>query len=347
MDNILGSNCMNSPDLREKMSLIEKFFAVLSDDKQASIREVAERFLHPEVRWHVAHPVNDLRGIEQVVHDFLVPLMNALPDLERKAYISVPGEDGGSHWLDGTGYFVGTFTRPLFGIPPTGKTLYLRYTDMVEIKDGKIKACYIIPDFLDAMKQAGVYPLRPSLGYTGAMAPPAKMDGLCREDDDPDYSASSRQLVMNMLDCLRRYDGKSLESMDLENYWHPDFMWYGPGGIGTTRGIKGFRKHHQGPFLKAFPDRDVDHHVNTVACGEYVATGGWPHMHGTHSGGDWLGLPPTGCYLSLRVMDIWRREGKLLRENWVAIDIPHMLQQMGLDVFAQMKSIVNAGVSSD
>jgi hypothetical protein len=64
-------------------------------------------------------------------------------------------------------------------------------------------------------------------------------------------------------------------------------------------------------------------------------------MHGTHSGGDWLGLPPSGQYLSLRVMDIWRREGNLLKENWVAIDIPHMLQQMGLDVFAQMKAIIN------
>ena len=60
-------------------------------------------------------------------------------------------------------------------------------------------------------------------------------------------------------------------------------------------------------------------------------------MHGTHSGGDWLGLPASQRHLSLRVMDIWRREGNRLRENWVAIDIPDMLMQMGLDVFAQMK----------
>jgi hypothetical protein len=78
MDNNLGSNCMNLPDLSEKMNLIEKFFAILSDDKQASIREVAERFLHPEVRWHVAHPVNDPRAIEQVMHEFLIPLMKSI-----------------------------------------------------------------------------------------------------------------------------------------------------------------------------------------------------------------------------------------------------------------------------
>jgi hypothetical protein len=162
---------------------------------------------------------------------------------------------------------------------------------------------------------------------------------LCPGDADPARGAVSIRLIMEMLDCLRQYDGEHLESIDLAKYWHPDFMWYGPAGIGTTRGIEGFRQQHQGPFLEAFPDRDVDHHACTVACGNYVATGGWPHMHATHSGGGWLGLPPSRQYLSLRVMDIWRRDGKLLRENWVAIDIPHMLLQMGLDVFAQMKAI--------
>jgi predicted ester cyclase len=184
-----------------------------------------------------------------------------------------------------------------------------------------------------------VYPLRQSLGHNGLVMPPSTLDGICSLDRDDKRGEKSVALVMDMLDCLRRYDGERLESMDLENYWHPDFMWYGPGGIGTTRGINGFRSQHQGPFLTAFPDRDVDHHANTVACGDYVATGGWPHMHGTHSGGGWLGLPPSQKHLSLRVMDIWRCEGDRLRENWVAIDIPDMLMQMGLDVFAQMKAI--------
>ena len=58
-------------------------------------------------------------------------------------------------------------------------------------------------------------------------------------------------------------------------------------------------------------------------------------MHGTHSGDGWLGLPASGVHLELRVMDIWRREGAMLKENWVAIDIPHMLLQMGIDIFNQ------------
>mgnify|MGYP001819759894 FL=1 len=315
---------------------LERLYAgPLPADRSAWLAR-AESLLAADIQWHVAHPVNGLAGAASTVDQWLLPLQRALPDLERRPLITLIGD---GPWLAGTGVFLGTFSHDLFGIPATGRALYLRYTELVRIDAGRVVESYLIPDFLDAMWQAGCYPLRPGLGHPGVVPGPASQDGLWPDAISDTRSASSEQLVMDMLDCLRRYDGVSLESMDLENYWHPDFMWYGPGGIGTTRGIQGFRAHHQGPFLKAFPDRDVDHHACTVACGDYVATGGWPHMHGTHTGGDWLGLPATGRRLELRVMDIWRREGDLLRENWVAIDICHMLDQMGLDVFAQSHSL--------
>ena len=321
------------------MNPIERLYESLAGGDRDQIHRVAESTLCADVAWSACHPVNDLNGIDAVVEQFLLPLAQAMPDIERRAFIHIPGQFHDQQWIAGTGYLVGTFSSSLFDIPPTGQTLYLRYSELVQIEQGRISRCYLFPDFLDAMQQAGVYPLRASLGHGGLIMPPASLDGICSDNADPQYSASTVQLIMDMLDCLRKYDGKSLQSMDLETYWHPDFMWYGPAGIGTTRGINGFRLHHQGPFLSGFPDRDVDHHACTVACGDYVATGGWPHMHATHTGGGWLGLPPSGQHLSLRVMDIWRREGDLLKENWVAIDIPHMLQQMGLDVFAQMRAI--------
>ena len=292
-----------------------------------------------------------------MVEQFLKPLLLALPDIERKPFIMLSNriecsswveptiltqgadDDEGDCWIDGTGYFMGTFKSPLFDIPATHRTLYLRYTEMVRIESQKITECYLIPDFIDVMNQAGVNPLRKSLGHSGQVMPPTTQDGLRHFNDSPAESAISSQLVLDMLDCLGRYDGKSLLSMDLENYWYADFMWYGPAGIGTTRGIEGFRQHHQGPFVRSFPDRSVDTKINLLASGNYVATGGWPHMTGTHSGGEWLGLPPTNKALTLRVMDIWRREGNLLKENWVAIDIIDMLMQMDLDVFAQMREL--------
>ncbi len=342
----------------QSLNLIESFYAALkapSSSGKRSIEQTAQDFLHKDVRWSAAHPINNLQGPDQVVEEFLKPIMVALPDMERKPFVAVsdyPGSgvwmeqmDEGfepSYWIDGTGYFVGTFANALFGIPPTGRTLYLRYTEMVKIENQKVVECYLILDFLDAMSQAGVNPIRESLGHPGLIMPPTTLDGLQPKSTSLVESNKSAKLVLDMLDCLGRYDGTDLLSMDLENYWHPDFVWYGPGGIGTTRGIDGFRNHHQGPFLKGFPDRSVDTKVNIIASGNYVATGGWPHMSATHTGADWLGLAPGGKELSLRVMDIWRREGDLLKENWVGIDIIDMLMQMGLDVFTEMEKLQRA-----
>lgn len=38
----------------------------------------------------------------------------------------------------------------------------------------------------------------------------------------------------------------------------------------------------------------------------------------------------------MRVMDFWRREGDLLAENWVLIDIVDIFRQFGVDLFARL-----------
>ena len=320
------------------LNIIEKFYQNYFTASQSEQAEVASNALNADVKWCVAHPVNDLNGPHAADEAFLAPLKHALPDAERRPLIVMDGEYEGRTWYNSTGYFVGTFENSLFGIPATGKTLYLRYTEMVCVENGQITESYLIPDFIDAMNQARVNPMRRSLGHDGLVMAPATADGFNHGEVCPDRSEKSKQLVEDMLGCLGRFDGKDLYSMDLENYWHSDFMWYGPAAIGTTRGIKGFRNHHQAPFVFAFPDRSVDIELNILAQNDYVSTGGWPHMHGTHTGhSGWLGLAPTGKHIELRVMDIWRRDGELLKENWVAIDIAHIMLQLGYDLFGQMK----------
>lgn len=313
------------------MSIISEFYRALQGN--GSLTDSALN----DVKLHVSYPINDVTGLEQIQSEYWQVLTNSLQDIERKPFIEFESEYQGKQWVAATGYFVGTFNKALLDIPATGKTLYLRFTELVQLEQGKVSDYYIILDFLDAMNQAGVNPLRKSLGHDGLIMPPSTMDGLSPLEDSPEQANQTEQLVMDMLDELGRFDGKSLESMKLENYWHSDFMWYGPAGVGTTRGISGFRKHHQGPFVFSFPDRVVDHKATIIKKGNYVATGGWPHMHGSHLTGGWLGLPPCGKELELRVMDIWRREGDKLKENWVGIDIIHMCKQMGLDVFEMMK----------
>jgi predicted ester cyclase len=289
------------------------------------------------VVFNAAYPINEVVGLKAITDDYWPLFKNAFEHFERKAFIEFDSDYNGERWLASTGYFSGVFVDDLLGIPATGRLLYLRFTELVKIVEGKISHYYIIFDFLDVMHQVGVSPLSKSLGHSGAILPPTTMDGLSPIVFDETQTDESESLVLNMLDELGKFDGKSLLSMQLDKYWHKDFMWYGPAGIGTTKGIQSFRDHHQGPFVFSFPDRVVDHKACIVKKGNYVATGGWPHMHGTHSSGGWLGLPSTNKKLELRVIDIWRRDGHLLKENWVAIDIIHICKQMGLDVFAEMK----------
>ena len=317
------------------MSLINNFYSALADNSDL------EQFAAKDMKLHVSYPINDINGLDEVNSHYWQLLSKSMANIERKAFIEFQSEYEGKDWIAATGYFVGRFESSLLGIPATGKTLYLRFTELVQLEDNKITDYYIILDFLDVMNQAGVNPLRKSLGHDGLIMPPSTMDGLHIQESSPEQANDSENLVMEMLEELGRFDGKSLESMNLRGFWDPDFMWYGPAGIGTTRGIDGFRKHHQGPFVFSFPDRVVDHKATIIKKGNYVSTGGWPHMHGSHLVGGWLGLPPSGKELELRVMDIWRREGSLLKENWVGIDIIHMCKQMGLDVFEMMKLTYN------
>lgn len=330
------------------VEVVTRFYAALC----AGDRGAAKRLLAPDVGWHAAHPINDLVGVDAFFERYWMPIAAALPDVEYRPFVRVAGYydgreldgDGASgEWVNATGYLLGTWKASLLGIPPSFRSLYLRFGELIRVADGRIVEAYVIPDFIDAMVQRGVSPLRASVGHPGLVLAPLTMDGVERPTGDPESSAASLRLVLDMLAGLGRFDGVSLFSMDQERYWHPDFMWYGPGGIGTSRGLDGFRAHHQGPFLKAFPIRGVDRTKSLVADGNYVATGGWPHMTAVHKGAGWLGLTPTQRKITLRVMDFWRRDGALLRENWVSIDIIDILRQFDLDVFAQMHELLGDG----
>jgi hypothetical protein len=44
-----------------------------------------------------------------------------------------------------------------------------------------------------------------------------------------------------------------------------------------------------------------------------------------------LGQGPSHDWVFMRVCDWWRRESELLVENWVFVDVPHVLLQLGYD----------------
>jgi hypothetical protein len=90
-------------------------------------------------------------------------------------------------------------------------------------------------------------------------------------------------------------------------------------------------------------DKKFVGHVCRFAEGNYACFFGWPNLSNMPLGG-WLGLPGGKVQSKMQVVDVYRREGDMLAENWVFIDIPHWLKQQGLDVLARTQKILNPEV---
>jgi predicted ester cyclase len=50
-----------------------------------------------------------------------------------------------------------------------------------------------------------------------------------------------------------------------------------------------------------------------------------------------MGLPPSNKLCEFRVIDIYRREGKKLKENWIFIDMLHFFKQQDVDILANLQ----------
>ena len=290
---------------------------------------------------HLAFPFETLSGPEQLCRDVFASLSKSFPDLERRDTIVIDGATPtGSNWVGCCGFYTGTFQSPWLDIPPTGHQASIRFHEFFRFELGKVVEMQALWDIPELMMQAGAWPMSPSLGREWHVPGPATQDGLHPERCEHNNSLS---IVGDMLAALGEFAKGGVEAMRLEDYWHPSCSWYGPAGIGTCRGIRGFRDWHQIPFLNAMPDRVGSLGTgNLFAEGNYVGFTAWPGMRMTISDNGWLGIAPSNQKITMRSLDFWRCEDELIRENWVLIDILDVYSQIGVDVFARMREFNKA-----
>ena len=310
---------------------------------------------HPDAAWRGSHPWNEMQGLEAIERMVWGPLLASFPDLERRDSIVMGGHFEGRDYVGMVGHLVGSFRQAWNGIPANDQVVYLRYGEFHQLVDGKIVQSTVLADILDLVRQAGFWPMAPSLGQEGMWPGPYSSDGLLLTPQDAAESPASLQLTLAMQGSLGAYDDtrnagrEGLLTMPQARYWHPKMMWYGPSGIGSTRALEGFVDYHQLPFRTAFPNdpgkprssqlgKDGKSHYVRIGDGKYSATGGWPSRYVNHLGGNWLGLPATGRALTMRVMDFYLADQGLIRENWVPIDILQVLMQLDVDVLARVRS---------
>ncbi len=329
---------------QQNKRLIKQLADVMYDFQANAVRNTLEQLMSSDCIVHMGHPFGDMSGPEQLYSNVYAGIFKAIPDLERRDYIRIAGpSETNDQWVGCAGFYTGVFAHPWLGIRATGHLVTIRYHEFFRIENNQIVEIQALWDLPDWLRQAHAWPMAPSLGQEIHVPGPAGNEGLSDQLYTAEHSDTTRKHIIDMLTDMTRHPLQGgPELMKMEQYWHPKMNWYGPSGIGTCRGIDGFRQWHQIPFLNAMPDRgqypdEVNHHF--FAQGNFAAVTGWPDMAQTISNDGWLGIAPTGQKLHLRSLDFWRLENGLIRENWVLVDLMDVFAQVGVDVLARARQL--------
>ena len=301
-------------------------------------------FFAADANINVVHPFNELQGADTYLNKFLRPLQNSFDGLYRRNDIFMAGQFEGQDWISSTGYYVGRFAQDWIGIKATGMLSYLRYGEFHRVEQGKVLESYIYLDIPELMIACNQWPLSMgpgmSRGHTGLIQGPASRDGVIIDATDPIEDQRSYQIVTDMLAGLATKDEA------WRPYWHENMMWYGPGAFGSFVGIDEFASF-QVPFESQFDGwsggskgNGMTKHFTRYGEGNYTCSGGWPSLTGVNVK-PFLGQGPTNKRVFMRVCDWWRREDSLLIENWVFVDVPHVLLQLGFDPLPNWQSRQN------
>lgn len=284
------------------------------------------------------YPLKRLQGADCLIEQLWQPLLRAFPDLQRRPYILLANNFEGREWVASSGDFIGTFALDWLGIPASGATVKFRYGEFCCMRDGKIVEIRLLVDLPDLIRQADRSVLPPSYGRDMWIPGPLTGDGVLLAYADEAESDKTLALVEAMIfGGLNEYDQRHQDSQGLERFWHEDMVWHGPVGAGSAFGMDEFLRNAQGPIVSAFPDRKGVGHQARIAEGLYAASTGWPSLVGTHRG-EFLGWTPTGGQVGWNIMDFWRRDGDLLRENWVLIDLIDAALQSDVELYPPLRA---------
>ncbi|EAR52898.1 hypothetical protein OG2516_10561 [Oceanicola granulosus HTCC2516] len=309
------------------------------------IGSILAKAMTPDAVWRGFHPFNKLTGPEAVAERFWGPLRQSLTRMQRRQDIFFAGRneiDGfASTWVVSMGHLMGLFDRPWLGIPPTGKMAFLRYSEFNRIEDGRIAETAMYFDIPHLMMQAGLNPFPPQTAAHLVQPGPLTHEGLLFDDAPEAEGAATRAAINAMIGDLGTWrSGLSLEE-ELARTWADDMIWWGPAGIGATYTIERYAKQHSGPFRAAFTDRSKTRHLARLAEGHYGGFFGWPNFTARHKGG-FMGMPGSDTPGEMRVIDIYRRDGDKLAENWIFIDLLHFWKTQGVDILERTVRIAGA-----
>jgi len=147
------------------------------------------------------------------------------------------------------------------------------------------------------------------------------------KNNDLSKTKKTQEVIESMVDGLNDH-----RIEDIGEFFSENFRWMGNFGCGTKSGLKEFQNNWQKPFQEAFSNKVCIDEAR-LFMGEWAAAFG--KQEAIHSG-EFMGIKPTGKKVEIRYMDFWKvSEGKI-KDNWVMVDFPFVMKQLGVDIFNGM-----------
>jgi len=317
-------------EFQTEKTLVRHFYTEL-DKEGADLHGVLQSHTDENFLWHGYHPFDELNA-DQLVERFWLPLRGAIKHMQRREDVFFAGlnEIDGykSTWVVSMGHLMGLFDEPWLNIQPTGKMVFLRYCEFHQVEHGKIQQSSMYFDIPHLMIQAGLHPFPQATAMHMVQPGPMTHDGLLYDEQDPSVGKDTLSLINKMINELGQWQSELSLEDELRQSWAEDMIWWGPAGIGATYTIERYAQQHSAPFRAGLDDRSKTNHVARLAEGNYGGFFGRPNFTARSVGG-FMGMPATDRSGEFRVIDIYRRRGNQLVENWIFIDILHFWKTSG------------------
>jgi len=328
-------------NFQKEKQLILDYYRELDSAEHGDVSTVLENFISKEYVWRGFHPFNELSSSQEVSKIFWEPFRHAFKNMQRRMDIFIAGNneiDGfKSVWVVSMGHLMGLFDNDWLGIKPSRKMAFLRYCEFNKVENGKITETAMFFDIPHVMMQVGLKPFPPQTAAHLVQPGPMTHDGLLFEEQDAKEGKKTLAAIDFMVNDIRTWKKKKeLPLVDeLRRSWNEDMIWWGPAGIGATYTIERYAEQHSGPFRSGLKDRTFNGHLCRIAEGSFGGFFGWPNLTLTPIG--FMDMPSTGKPSDMRVIDMYRREGDKLSENWIFIDLLHFWNQQGIDILDRIK----------
>ena len=327
-------NCLN---FQNEKKIVLDFYNSVQKCRTDEIPEILSLHYSENIIWRGFHPFNEIQDLVHLYKDFWQPLKKSFTNLQRRMDIFFAGSNSLSSnrdvWVVSMGHLMGLFDTPWIGIKHTNKIAMLRYCEFNKIVKGKITEVAMFFDIPHLMIQAGLKPFPLETGISLVQPGPISHNGLLFEEQNLIDTKNTSELIEQMINDVKIWNNFDKISLikELRKNWKDDMIWWGPTGIGSSFTIERYVEQHALPFRNNFINRKFNGHICRLSEGIFGGFFGWPNLTLTPNK-KFMGLKTTKKSSDMRVIDIYRREGNKLAENWVFIDFLHFWKMQGIEI---------------